>query len=222
VARRSGATVGRPSLIDVSSPSVEAIRALRLALVLKGGGTTGSNVVITSAEPGAGKSTIAANLALVSGLSGAKVLLIDGDLPRPVQHAIFGLPRGPGLVEFLATSGALGNFLQRGPANVDVLTIGREIPRATEVFTAPRMTELFETAAQQYDAIIVDTPPVLVSADAATIATRAALEVLFVVSRTTRRHDVTRALRRLELVQAPIAGLVLNREGRQDTYGYGA
>jgi len=66
VARRSGATVGRPSLIDVASPSVEVIRALRLALVLKGGGTTGSNVVITSAEPGAGKSTIAANLALVS------------------------------------------------------------------------------------------------------------------------------------------------------------
>jgi tyrosine-protein kinase Etk/Wzc len=221
VARRSGATVGRPSLIDVASPSVEVIRALRLALVLKGGGTTGSNVVITSAEPGAGKSTIAANLALVSGLSGAKVLLIDGDLPRPVQHSIFGLPRGPGLVEFLATSGSLGNFLQRGPTNVDVLTIGREVPRAADVFTAPRMTELFETAAEQYDAIIVDTPPVLVSADAATIATRAAFEVLFVVSRTTRRHDVTRALRRLELVQAPIAGLVLNREGRQDTYGYG-
>ena len=103
-----------------------------------------------------------------------------------------------------------------------MLTIGREIPRATELFTAPRMTELFEKAAEQYDAVIVDTPPVLVSADAATIATRAALEVLFVVSRTTRRHDVTRALRRLELVQAPIAGLVLNREGRQDTYGYGA
>ena len=147
MARRSGATVGRPSLIDVASPSVESIRALRLALVLKRGATTGSNVVVTSAEPGAGKSTIAANLALVSGIYVAKVLLIDGDLPRPVQHSIFSLPRGPGLVEFLATSGDLGNFVQRGAANVDVLSIGREISRATELFTAQRMTVLFENAA---------------------------------------------------------------------------
>jgi len=213
-------TVGRPSLIDVSSPSVEVMRALRLALVLKGP-TEGANVVVTSAEPGAGKSTIAANLALVSGLAGSKVLLVDADLPRPVQHVIFGLPRGPGLVEFLATNGDLASFVQHGPTNVDIMTVGREIPRAAEVFSSPRVADLFEVAAKRYEAIIVDTPPVLVSADAATIATRSGFEALFVVSRTTRRHDVTRALRRLELVQAPIAGLVLNREGRQESYGYG-
>ena len=90
-----------------------------------------------------------------------------------------------------------------------------------EILSSPRMAELFETAAERYDALIVDSAPVLASADAAAIATSAGLEVLFVVTRTTRRHDVTRALRRLELVHAPIAGLVLNREGQQDTYGYG-
>jgi capsular exopolysaccharide synthesis family protein len=178
-------------------------------------------VLVTSAEPGAGKSTIAANLAVVSALGGARVLLVDADLPRPVQHNIFGLPRGPGLVDYLASGGGLDAFVQAGPAKLDILTVGREVSRMAEILSSPRMTELFETGTDQYDAVIVDTAPVLASADAAAIATSAGLEVLFVVTRTTRRHDVTRALRRLELVHAPIAGLVLNREGQQDTYGYG-
>jgi capsular exopolysaccharide synthesis family protein len=220
VARRAAAP-GRPSLIDFASPSVEVMRALRLALVLRSPSDAGSRVLVTSAEPGAGKSTIAANLAVVSALGGSRVLLVDADLPKPVQHSIFGLPRGPGLVDYLASGGDLDTFVQSGPAKLDILTIGREVSRMAEILSSPRMTELFETAADRYDALIVDTAPVLASADAAAIATSAGLEVLFVVTRTTRRHDVTRALRRLELVRAPIAGLVLNREGQQDTYGYG-
>ena len=84
------------------------------------------------------------------------------------------------------------------------MTAGRDVSRATEILSSPRMVDLLDAAADRYDAIVVDTASVLSSADAAAIATRSALDVLFVVSRTTRRHDVSRALRRLELVHAPL------------------
>jgi tyrosine-protein kinase Etk/Wzc len=212
----------RQSLIDVNSPSVEVMRALRLALELKADRETASRVVVTSAEPGAGKSTIAANIALVSALGGARVLLLDADLLKSAQHGIFGLPRGPGLVEYLAAGKRLDPFVQSGPGGLDVMTAGRPIPRTNEILASPRMSELFDLTATSYDAVIVDTPPVLASTAAASIATHSGLDVLFVVSPTTRRHDVRRALRRLELVEAHIAGLVLNREGAPFEYGYGA
>ena len=212
----------RPSLIDVGSGSFEVIRALRLALVLRTPTDRVSRVLVTSAEPGAGKSTIAANLALVSAIAGGRVLLVDADLAKPVQHEIFSVERRPGLVDYLASGGDLDGFVRSGPAGLKIMTAERDVSRATEILSSPRMADLLDAAADRYDAIVVDTASVLSSADAAAIATRSALDVLFVVSRTTRRHDVSRALRRLELVHAPIAGLVLNQEGQQETYGFGS
>lgn len=222
MARRARNVLEQPSLIDVGSPSFEVIRALRLALVLRTPSDRVSRVLVTSAEPGAGKSTIAANLALVSAIAGRRVLLVDADLAKPVQHEIFSVERRPGLVDFLAGGGDLDGFVRSGPAQLKIMTAGREVSRATEILSSPRMADLLDAAADRYDAIVVDTASVLSSADAAAIATRSALDVLFVVSRTTRRHDVSRALRRLELVHAPIAGLVLNQEGQQESYGFGS
>lgn len=221
VARRSRSVLARPSLIDVGSPSFEVIRALRLALALRTPSNRGSHILVTSAEPGAGKSTIAANLALVSAIAGGRVLLIDADLAKPSQHEIFAVERRPGLVDFLASGGEVDGFVRSGPSSLKIMTAGREVSRATEILSSPRMADLFNAAAERFDVIIVDTASVLSTADAAAIATRSALDVLFVVARTTRRHDVSRALRRLELVHAPIAGLVLNREGQQEAYGFG-
>jgi capsular exopolysaccharide synthesis family protein len=210
----------RQALVDPGSPSAEAFRTLRLALQLRGETGKGSGVLVTSAEPGAGKSTMAANFALVSALARTRVLLIDADLRRPVQHEIFGLPRSPGLVEYLAGGGPLDRFIQRGPDRLDVLTAGREVPRAGDVLSSSRMRDLLEDAGAQYDMVVVDTPPVLASADAEGMAAHSDLEVVFVVDRGSRRRDVVKAVRRLERLTAQIAGLVLNREGRQEEYGY--
>jgi tyrosine-protein kinase Etk/Wzc len=215
-------SLDRPSLIDVNSPSVEVMRGLRLALELRADRDLASRILLTSAEPGAGKSTIAANLALVSAMGGARVLLIDADLLKSAQHGIFGLPRAPGLVEYLATGKRIDPFVQNGPSGLKIMTSGRPIPRTNEILASPRMSELLELVSANYDAVIVDTPPVLASTSAASIATHTGMDVVFVVSPTTRRHDVRRALRRLQLVDANVTGLILNREGVPFEYGYGA
>jgi capsular exopolysaccharide synthesis family protein len=209
----------RQALVDPGSPSAEAFRTLRLALQLRGDAGKASSVLFTSAEPGAGKSTTAANFALVSALGRARVLLIDADLRKPVQHEVFGQARSPGLVEFLASGGPLDRFVQRGPDRLDVLTAGREVPRAGDVLSSSRMRDLLSEAAGKYDMVVIDTSPVLASADAEGMSGHD-VEVVFVVDRSSRGRDVTKAVRRLERLTAQIAGLVLNREGRQDDYGY--
>ena len=209
----------RQALVDPGSPSAEAFRTLRLALELRSDANKGSSVLVTSAEPGAGKSTTAANFALVSALGRARVLLIDADLRKPVQHEIFGMPRGPGLVEFLASGGPLERFVQRGPDRLDLLTAGREVPRAGDVLSSTRMRDLLTEAAGKYDMVVIDSSPVLASADAEGMSGHD-VEVVFVVDRSSRGRDVTRAVSRLERLTAQIAGLVLNREGRQEDYGY--
>jgi capsular exopolysaccharide synthesis family protein len=213
----------RQALVDPGAPSAEAFRTLRLALQLRGGGAAtgkGSSVLVTSAEPGAGKSTAAANYALVSALGRSRVLLIDADLRKPVQHEIFGLARAPGLVEYLASGGPLDRFIQRGPDRLDILTAGREVPRAGDVLSSARMRDLLAEVGELYDLVVVDTSPVLASADAEGLAAHSDLDVVFVVDRGSRRRDVVKAVRRLERLTAQIAGLVLNREGRWEEYGY--
>jgi capsular exopolysaccharide synthesis family protein len=209
----------RQALVDPGSPSAEPFRTLRLALQLRGDSGKGSAVLMTSAEPGAGKSTTAANFALVSALGRARVLLIDADLRKPVQHEVFGMSRSPGLVEFLASGGPLDRFAQRGPDRLDVLTAGREVPRAGDVLSSSRMRDLLAEAAGKYDMVVIDSSPVLASADAEGMSGHD-VEVVFVVDRSSRGRDVVRAVRRLERLTAQIGGLVLNREGRQDDYGY--
>jgi capsular exopolysaccharide synthesis family protein len=210
----------RQALVEPGSPSAEAFRTLRLALQLGGGAERRAAVVVTSAEPGAGKSTTAANLAVVSALARTNVLLIDADLKKPAQHEIFGLPRSPGLVDFLAESGELDNYLKRAPGNLDVLTAGRAIARSSDVTSTVRMAGLLDMVTSRYDLVIVDTPPVLATADVEGIAAHSDVEIVLVVDRASRGRHVAKALRRLELINGRIAGLVLNRDGHNEAYGY--
>jgi capsular exopolysaccharide synthesis family protein len=212
----------RASLIDFNSPEIEFIRSLRLALSLRRDDSATFDIVVTSSEPGTGKSTIAANIALVSAAGGDRTLLIDADVAKPVQHAIFGVSRSPGLVECLAGTEELARLVQPGPASLGILTSGREISRVTDALTSGRMTKLLALAREHYDTIVIDTPPILASTDAAAIASQSSVEVLFVVSPDTRRRDLSRGIKRLEFLDAPIAGIVLNREGEYNLYAYGS
>jgi capsular exopolysaccharide synthesis family protein len=212
--------VTRQALVDPGSPSAESFRTLRLALQLRAKSDLRSAVLVTSAEPGAGKSTIASNFAMVSALAHTSVVLIDADLRRPVQHEIFGLTRSPGLIELLASGGAIGAFVQPVSNGLDVLTAGRAVGRASDVSASPRMVEVLTEAAAQYDLVIIDTAPVLPTADAESISSQFDVEVVFVTSPASHRRSVVKALRRLELIDAKIAGIVMNRDGQQDAYGY--
>jgi capsular exopolysaccharide synthesis family protein len=215
-------TKQRKSLVDLGAPSSEPFRTLRLALQLRSEARTGNIILFTSAEPGEGKSTLAANFALVSSMSNNNVLLVDADLRQPVLHEVFGLPRTPGLVEVLATGSPVDTFVQPAPTlgHLDVLTAGRPIPQSADLASSKRMGEMLLQASEQYELVVLDSPPVLHAADAGGLASHHATDVVLVVTRSSKRRTVTNALRKLELIEANIAGIVVNRDGRLAAYGY--
>jgi capsular exopolysaccharide synthesis family protein len=219
----------REALVDPVAASAESFRTLRLALQLRAQAADTTAVLVTSAEPRTGKSTVAANYANLTAFGGARVLLVDADVRNPVQDQIFGLPRSPGLVEYVAGRASING--RTGPPSLDrlvhhvsvqlhVLTAGQPVARASDVTHSPRLVELIHDASERYDVVVVDTAPVLATADAEAIAAHAGVEIVFVVDQSSRRRNVTKALRRLELINARIAGLVLNRQGEPVVYTY--
>lgn len=222
--RRSTAELkpGRRGVVDPSHASAEPFRSLRLALELRGTTRRGNIVVFTSANPEEGKSTIASNYAVVAALNQQSVLLVDADLRHPVLHETFLKPRTPGLVDVLASERATAKTTHRirSLGHLELMTAGRSVPGIGDLMTAARMHEFLDAVSQTYDAVVLDTPPVLAVADAAALAGRSDADVVLVVDRKSRRRSVTRALRELELVGANVLGLVINHEGTLSRYGY--
>ena len=212
----------RSGLVDPSSPSAEPFRVLRLALQLRANGAKTRTMLFTSAEIGEGKSTLAANYALVSSLTQGATLLVDGDLRRPTQHELFGITRAPGLVEALAAGGKVSAYAHpvRGLARLSVLPAGEAIGSVGDVVASGKMARLLERAADEYQLIVVDSPPLLHSADAAGFASQPGVEVVLVTDGASRRRTLQKAIKRLQPLDAHIAGIVVNRVGRLNAYGY--
>ncbi len=210
-------------VVDMVGPSAEPFRTLRLALELRPETRRGKTIVFTSPNLGDGKSTVASSYALVTALSQNRVLLVDADLRHPSLHERFRVPRAPGLVEVLGRRSSLDDCVRNVQflGHVDLLTAGTAVPRVADVMSSSAMYDFLDTVAEKYDAVIVDTPPVLEAADAASLAARPDVDVALVVNGKGKRRPVVRALRKLELIDANVLGLVVNREGSLSTYGYG-
>jgi capsular exopolysaccharide synthesis family protein len=211
----------RACVVDPATPSAEPFRMLRLAIDLRPQSATSNAVLVTSPHTGDGKSTVAANYALVSALTRERVLLIDADLRSPSVHGMFGLNRSPGVVELVRDGLKLTDVIQRvGYLGLDVLTSGADIARPGDLAGSRQFTELVTQARAAYDLVVIDSPPVLIAADAAGIAAQADVGALLVVRRRARRRHVASAIRKLQLMDANVLGLVVNREGSLATYGY--
>jgi Mrp family chromosome partitioning ATPase len=164
---------------------------------------------------------VAANYALISAQSQDSVLLIDGDLRKPTLHEVFDVPRSPGLTEALAAGGPSDGFAHSIGVlgNLDFLPAGRPVPRSGDLASS-RMGELLAQASDRYGLVVVDASPVLSAADTAGLASHGRIEFVLVVNRSSRRRVVNKALRQLELIEANVAGIVVNRHGRLTAYGY--
>jgi non-specific protein-tyrosine kinase len=203
------------------SPIAEAYRLLRTNFQFAAVDRPLRRVVVTSPGPGDGKSTTAANLAVVFAQSGKSVILVDADLRRPQQHRIFQRTASYGLSTALVDAATpVTSFLQ--PTDVPglrLLTSGPIPPNPAELLGSQRMAQLLQVLNQEAEMVIVDSPPVLSVADAAILANAADGVVLVADAGRTRREMARRAKESLERAGANLLGMVLNRMTRQ-TSGY--
>ncbi len=212
-------TVGSPLTGNQTfSIGIEAFRNLRTGLIWSDGGEALRTLVVTSAAPGEGKTMTAANLAVTLAYDGLRVLLVDCDIRRPRIHSLFQLPRAPGLMELLRASSdpdaPVPRAIRETPvARLSVLTCGALPVNAANLLSGTRMRVLLGELQEQFDIIVLDTPPVLATADASIVASLTDGVLLVVRAGTTDRNAAQRAYQQLANVGARVVGTVLNDPG---------
>jgi capsular exopolysaccharide synthesis family protein len=180
-------------------------------------------VVISSPNPGEGKTATAANLAVAMAQGGKNVILVDADLRKPAAHRVFELPNGLGLTTLLVDdSVALEDVLQdvADVPGLRILTSGPLPPNPAEMLDSPRMEELMAAIGAAADNVVVDTPPLLVVVDAAILARNANGTLLVFDSGATRVDTAKRAVEVLARVGVRPLGAVINRLDRNRVGGY--
>jgi capsular exopolysaccharide synthesis family protein len=205
------------------SIGIEAFRNLRTSLIWSDGGEGLKTLVVTSAAPGEGKTLTAANLAVTLAYDGLRVLLVDCDIRRPRVHGLFRMPRSPGLMELLTASRHPSGDPVSGPdairetsiGGLSVLTCGALPSNAANLLSSTRMRVLLDELREQYDIIVLDTPPVLATADAGIVASLTDGVLLVVRAGATDRNAAQRAYQQLANVGARVVGTVLNDPGGQ-------
>ncbi len=192
------------------SAYAEAIRGIHTNLMLSDVDRRPRVVLVTSALPGEGKSTMAMSLAQTVARYGQRVIVIDGDLRRPAVHRLAGVSQRPGLIEWLINRNALEEVIySAGPGGVDVIPAGDQLQVPPNLLSSDRFRQLLRGLMERYDMVILDSAPVLAVADTRVLATLAE-QTLFVVRWASTSHRVAAsALRQLFEAGAQVAGVAL-------------
>ena len=191
----------------------ESYRNLRSALLyLAVDGKRPRVLLITSAVPNEGKSTVATNLARAIALGGSKVLLMDADLRKGHIHERLNLLSKPGLSELLRQPGELGQFIQATDLpNFSFLARGTVSRNPGDLFLSPAFDQIIAQLREQYDYVLIDSSPVFAADDSSTLAPKADGTLFVVRSRFSHAREVREALELLFQRQARVLGLILNR-----------
>jgi capsular exopolysaccharide synthesis family protein len=230
---------GPATLEDPASDFAEACRQLRAAVLFRGNTRPSKSILVTSASEGDGKTTIAANLAVVLAQAGRQVLLVDADLRRPNLHQLFGLDNAQGLTSSLSELPTPGSLVQevllpkagvlRDAPQVDqpnrggrlaVVTSGPPVADPGDLLVALTRGGRLASLGAPFDYVIVDSPPVLGAADALTLAWNLDGVVLVTRSRRTRRHDLGAAADMVLSGGRSILAVALNASRRSAVYPY--
>lgn len=205
------------------SPRAESFRQLRTNLQFANVSGHAKSVLLTSSLPGEGKSTTAANLAIALAQAGQTVCLVDADLRRPMVNDYLGLDRNAGLTSALVGSADVNDLLQPwGEDNLFVLTSGQIPPNPSELLGSDEMRHLILRLEEAFDSVIVDAPPLLPVTDAAVLSQHVGGVVVVVGSQKSKQQDLQKAFGALEMVNANVLGVVLNRLPVKgpDSYSY--
>ncbi|UFJ42499.1 CpsD/CapB family tyrosine-protein kinase [Brevibacillus humidisoli] len=214
-------------MVNPKSPHAEAYRTLRtnIQYATAGGKKEYRSLIVTSAEPAEGKTTTISNLALALAHAGKKTLLIDADLRKSSIHHVFRLANTNGLTDVLIGEEEPEACIE--PVTdypLYVLTAGRRVANPAEELASSRMHSLIKRWQEEYDIVLLDTPPVLPVTDAQLLSSQVDAVILVLRSGHIHRQKAIKAKQLLEHVSANLIGTVLNQKQRShlnDTYYYG-
>jgi len=192
----------------------EAYQSLRTSVIFSSESRQRKVVLITSTGPQEGKSSTVANLGQTLAAAGDRVLVVDCDLRRPTQHLIHEMERDHGLTNYLAAAVDSADWTDyvksAGPNSPHVMTCGPLPPSPPELLGSARFVDLIENLRESYDWVLLDSPPAASLADTTQLAAAVDMVVLVVQHYRTDRDMVRKTLQRLQVIQTPIVGAVLN------------
>lgn len=216
---------GQPKdvLLDRKSELVDAYLAVQTNLQFTSDAGIPRSIAVTSTRPAEGKSTTALALATTLARAHKRVILIDGDMRSPSVHHLIGTSHDRGLSNFLSGQNDIDALLVGAEAlGFVVMTAGPIPPNAAELLTGDRLKVLIDRLLEQFDHVVIDSPPVMGLADASLIGSHVQGVVYAVESHGTRTSSVKIALSRLASSRARILGMVVTKfESKKASYGYG-
>lgn len=199
----------------------ESYKTLRTNLQYSSFDIKNKVIVITSAEQGEGKSTIAGNLSLALAQDGKKVMIVDCDLRRPSLHKKFAISNIQGLSDIIVEKANSVKICNQYNENLTIITSGKIPPNPSEMLGSKAMKYLVEQLKEKFDYIILDAPPVLAVSDAQILANIADGVLVAIRAGFTKKDHVNSAISSLKSVNANIIGTVLNMaDTSKDDYHY--
>ncbi len=213
-----------PDIITLQRPHdavSEAFRALRTNLAFSTLAKPTRTLVVTSMLPSEGKSTVAANLAVVLAQSGKKIILVDADLRRPTVHQLFHISKGAGFTDLLLGDCDLATSLQQTMVpKLKILTSGTLPPNPAELLSSDAIVSLIAILSAEADMVIFDTPPMGVLTDAVVLSTRVEGSLVVVRSGSLRPNALVNGMETLRKVGAKPLGIILNMVDMAAIRGY--
>ena len=241
--KQTVAPVDLIAAINPFSTTAEQYRKIRTNIEFSSADKKIKSLVITSSGPSEGKSTTAANLAIVFANTGSRVLLVDADLRKPSVALSFKIPNVNGLSNYLTegnsvtssftnesayttvkgTSAIDNRLVESGTENLYIMPSGPTPPNPSELLRSQRMQELVDQLEDSFDLVIFDMPPVVTVTDAQILAAYVDGTILVIRERSTKKQAVLEAKKLLDMVQAKIIGVIYNgkKQGEDSYYYYG-
>ena len=214
-------------LVDRKSALSEAYLSVVTALKFSTAEGLPRTLLVTSTQPGEGKSTSSVAIALTLGRLGLKTLLIDADMRSPSLHNMLAVENERGLSDVLSGNAPLdGALIETSDARLMLMPAGLAPPNAAELLSGAHLDEMLSDALRRFDAVVIDAPPIMGLADAPLIASKVAGTVMVVEAHRTRARQASLSLQRLRAARANMLGAVLTkfslrRAGSEYGYDYG-
>ncbi len=203
---------GQLMTLDQRSMAADAYRVLRTSVVRSTASSSSKSILVTSTQPGDGKTTTVVNTAISLAQLGASVLIIDCDLRTPTVHKVLGVEQGPGLSTYLSSDVEIGDLIQKLEIpNLSLLPCGPIPSDPAEIIGSRKMKDMLEILANRFDHILIDSPPMINLADPILLSTLVEGVLLVVQGGKSSRYAIRRAQQELSTAGARVFGVVLNK-----------